>query len=168
MTIGTIVTLVLILCGMSYGVYTLYVKDKLFERAHKDDIKNFTTKVMVRARPFRDNCLLSDPDSIKYDVYVFNDYKSYVKYLKWSKTNIIPKSYDKNDSPKIEQSTEYFNYFKDSSFDTLEHAKERAQHIIDKINEPNIYTESAKFNSKEIRDFNKKLNKLSDEDLDIA
>lgn len=164
----SIVFMSAVIAVCSYGVYHFYIKQKLFERAHKEEIDNFTTKIMVRARPFRDNCLLSDPDSIKYDVYVFNDFKSYMEYLEKTKYDDDPKKFIKlNESDRVIHDTSFFDFFRDSTFDTLEHAKERAQTIKNKLNEPNIYTESAKFNSKEIKSFNKKLNGLTDEDLII-
>lgn len=163
MNVFDIIFCVCALAVLCYGVYFFYVKKLLFEKKYASQIEEYTPKIMVRARPFRDDTLLSDPDSIKYDVYVLNSFKAFYKYMEFTKYDNNPKELIKRtNSTNMDSVSNERYFFIDSTFDSLENAKERATYLLDKINSPNIYTESAKFNDKEIKDFNKKLNKIPD------
>ena len=147
-----------------YGVYFFYIKNFLFEKKYAESIRDFTPKVMIRARPYRDNRLLSDPDSIKYDVYVLNSFKAFYHYNKFTAYDTDPKALIKPTNYRAaDPSNNDIDFLIDSTYDSLNSAKERAQAIIDKINSPNIYTESAKFNSNEIKEFNQKLNNIPED-----
>lgn len=169
MSIVDIIICAVLICACAlaltgYGVYFFDIKKFLFEKKYADSIRDFTPKVMIRARPYRDSRLLSDPDSIKYDVYVLNSFKAFYHYNKFTAYDSDPKALIKRTNYKeVDPFYNDIDFLIDSTYDSLNSAKERAQAIIDKINSPNIYTESAKFNSNEIKEFNQKLNNIPED-----